>query len=240
MPKLKPRATNSRPFSELLPMKSIIATIDTETCGLKDPVYDVGWQIHDKAGNLISEFHALVEEVFTNPDRMTRAHFARKVFSDYAPMLDQQVIRLRPWAEIVEELRAAVLDHDVNVVAAYNLGFDQRALGLTHRLLGNTGPILPRPAKSLDLWQFACEVLLNNRNFKRMATENGWISPAGNFRTNAEVAFRFLTGNATFEEDHTALSDANIERQIAAACFAKKKRIPYEIKNAQPWKIVNP
>ena len=48
-----------------------------------------------------------------------------------------------------------------------------------------------------------------------------------------------LSQNPDFIEDHTALSDAIIETQIMAACFAQKKRIPYGIINAQPWRIVN-
>ena len=44
--------------------------------------------------------------------------------------------------------------------------------------------------------------------------------------------------NPDFIEDHTALSDAIIETQILASCFAQKKRIPYGKINAQPWRLV--
>ena len=67
----------------------------------------------------------------------------------------------------------------------------------------------------------------------------GWVSKAGNINTGAEYAYRFCAGDWGFIEDHTALSDAKIETDIMAACFAAKKRVPYGVMNAQPWRIVN-
>lgn len=223
----------------MIQKKNFILTLDTETCGLSDPIYDIGWQVHDNKGNVVDSYHALVREVFTNGARMTRAHFAKKVFSDYAEMLDGQTIRLVNWSDIVGRLCDSILTYDVSIVAAYNLGFDKKAMRITHELLGNSGPIMPRAAKMLDLWQFACETILNTSSYKRMAIDNGWVSPAGNIKTNAECAFRFITKNVDYLEDHTALSDAIIETEIAARCYATKKRIPYNVINAQPWRIVN-
>ncbi len=64
------------------------------------------------------------------------------------------------------------------------------------------------------------------------------MSPAGNIKTGAEFCYRYTSQNPDFIEDHTALSDAIIETQILAACFAMKKRIPYGKINAQPWRLV--
>jgi len=90
-----------------------------------------------------------------------------------------------------------------------------------------------------DIWQFACETKLNSATYKTLAFDQGWVSAAGNIRTGAEYAYRFCAGDWGFIEDHTALSDAKIETSILAACFAAKKRVPYGIVNAQPWRIVN-
>ena len=65
------------------------------------------------------------------------------------------------------------------------------------------------------------------------------MSDTAKIKTGAEFAYRYTTQRPEFIEDHTALSDALIETQIMAACFAQKKRVPYGIINAQPWRIVN-
>ena len=67
----------------------------------------------------------------------------------------------------------------------------------------------------------------------------GWVSPAGNIKTGAEFAHRYCSGDHSFIEDHTALSDARIEVEILAQCYAQKKIVPYGKINGSPWRIVN-
>jgi len=222
-----------------MPMaQNIFMVLDTETCDLKGHVYDVGYTITNKRGEILSEYNALVSEIFTDAEKMMGAFYARKMFSHYAPMLDSGEISLVSWADIVANIQADVSAYNVNVLSAYNLGFDRRVMGQTNELLGN-GSIFQSPIKQLDIWQFACEAKLNTATYKQLANEQGWVSAAGNIRTGAEYAYRFCRGDWGFIEDHTALSDARIETAILADCFSAKKRVPYGIVNAQPWRIVN-
>jgi hypothetical protein len=222
--------------------KNTFMVLDTETCDLAGNVYDVGYTITDRKGNIEKEYTALVAEIFTDADKMMGAFYAKKLFSHYAPMLDRGEISLVPWAEIVGRIRADVLAHGINVLCAYNLAFDKRVMANTNKLLGD-GPIFQAPVKLLDIWRFACETKLNTRLYKDLARQMGWVSNAGNLRTGAEYAYRFCRGDWGFIEDHTALSDARIETAILADCFATKKRIPYNNiadKYAHaPWRIVN-
>ena len=77
--------------------QKVIMVLDTETCDLSGPVYDVGFTICNRKGEIAYRWNALVAEVFTNPDVMTGAYFAKKVFTHYAPMLDAGSISLMPW-----------------------------------------------------------------------------------------------------------------------------------------------
>lgn len=217
--------------------RKIILVLDTETCDLQGHVYDVGYTIADRKGVILTRKNWLVEEIFTDPNKMMGAFYARKLFSHYAPMLDAGTISLAPWSKIVAEMQTDVDAFGVNVLAAYNLGFDRRVMRQTNDLLG-LGPILP-PMEQLDIWQFACETKLSQKAYKRIAEENGWVSSAGNIKTGAEFAYRFCSGDFGFIEDHTALSDALIETKIMADCFATKRKVPYGIVNGSPWRIVN-
>ena len=217
--------------------RKIILVLDTECCDLAGNVYDVGYTIADRKGTILTRKNWLVEEVFTDPDKMMGAFYAKKLFSHYAPMLDAGTIGLAPWSKIVSEMQIDVDAFGVNVLAAYNLGFDRRVMRQTNERFG-LGPILP-PMDQLDVWQFACETKLSQARYKEIARELGWVSAAGNIRTGAEYAYRFCSGDFGFIEDHTALSDAIIETKILADCYACKKSVPYGIVNAQPWRIVN-
>ncbi len=221
--------------------KKAIMVLDTETCDLKGHVYDVGYTVTNRKGEIAKTYNALVAEIFTDAELMMGAFYARKLFSHYAPMLDRGEISLVSWADIVTQMRADAKEYNINVVAAYNLGFDRRVMRTTNKLLGN-GPVFegcfPNP-RLLDIWQFACETKLSQARYKEIARNLGWVSSAGNIKTGAEYAYRFCSGDHGFIEDHTALSDAIIETKILADCYACKKSVPYDIINAQPWRIVN-
>ena len=221
--------------------KNIILTLDTETADLTGNVYDIGWIIHYRCGAVISTFNSLVQENFTNPDVMMGAFYAKKLFSHYAPMLERGEIGMMPWIDIITRLRSDIDRHEVNTIAAYNIGFDMRAMKNTHYQLHKWGEkVLETPCKILDIWQFACEAKLNNRKYRKIAKSLGWVSPKGNIKTGAEFAYRFCSGDHGFIEDHTALSDCQIEVEILRQCFATKKKIPYGKFNKAPWRIVNP
>ena len=220
-------------------MKNTFLVLDTETCDLSGSVYDIGYTICDKKGNILQTRNALVREIFTNGKKMMGAFYAKKLFSHYAPMLESDEIKMESWETIIGWMNQDIADYSVNVICAYNAGFDFRVMNATHKMLGYTGKVLNAPLKTLDLWQFACETKLSQKTYKKLANEQGWISPKGNIKTGAEFCYRFCSGEWGFIEDHTALSDALIETKILADCMATKKKIPYGIINKSPWRIVN-
>lgn len=218
--------------------KNVILVLDTETADLSGNVYDVGYTITDKTGTIVKTYNALVQEIFTNPDKMMTAFYAKKLFTHYAPMLNDGLIKLVSWANIVKQMRSDMAEYGVKTIAAYNAGFDLRVMKATNEALGDGYNINQMPVNVLDIWQFACETKLQQKAYKRLARSRGWISPAGNIKTGAEFAYRYTSDQPDFQEDHTALSDAIIETQIMAACYAQKSRIPYGVLNNSPWRLV--
>ncbi len=90
----------------------------------------------------------------------------------------------------------------------------------------------------IDIWNFACQTVFQTVEYKEMAVKNGWYSPAGNYTTNAEVAYRFITNNVNFIEKHTALEDVIIEGEILKYIFDNYKvKTPYGIEGF-PWRKV--
>lgn len=220
--------------------KDIIVIADTETIGLqpKNHVYDFGYVIQDRAGNILFEQSHLVEEIITDAKKMMGAFYAGKIFSHYLPLVDAGMIDIRPFSYIKEEFLDVCSDNKVSVFSAYNLGFDMRALSSTNGAL-DSGKFLNYIPKLLDIWQFSCEVLLNRPTYKNMAKKYKWVSEAGNIRTTAETAYRYISHQPDAVEAHTALCDARIEGEILKACFRQKKKIPYGIFDNHPWRIVN-
>ena len=74
-----------------------------------------------------------------------------------------------------------------------------------------------------DLWGMSCEYLLNNDEYKRMCVDENWTTASGKyFKTSAETAYRFVSGDLNFDESHTALDDAIIESELFAEIVKKK------------------
>ena len=218
--------------------KNVFLILDTETADFTGSVYDVGYTIATKKGDILAERTALVKEVFTDGAKMMGAFYAKKLFSHYAPMLENGEIRLTPWADIIAQLNADIIDFDVTTICAYNAAFDFRVMGETHKMLGFSGKVMQSKLQTLDLWRFACETKLSQKAYRQIAEREGWVSEAGNLRSGAEYAFRFCSGDFGFIEDHTALSDARIETAIMAECFRMKKRVPYNEIGGQPWRLI--
>jgi hypothetical protein len=225
-------------------MKKRILLIDTETAARERNappqsglVYDLSFVVTDKKGRIHDEFTALVKETYTDAPLMMGAHYAKKHFTHYAPMLDNREIRLMPWLDIVEHVRYTVCAFEINTVCAYNLDFDSRVIANTHALHGDGAPVMPHPVKRLCLGQFAARVLMGRPTYREQARALDWVTDAGNIRTGAEYCYRYLTRDPGFVEDHTGLSDCRIEARILAECYRQKKRVPYNVPSGAFWKL---
>lgn len=75
-----------------------------------------------------------------------------------------------------------------------------------------------------DLWGLTCQHILNCDEYKQMCIDEKWETASGKyFKTSAETAFRFFSGNTEFIESHTAIDDVAIESQLFAEIVKRTK-----------------
>lgn len=212
--------------------------MDTETLGVDKPlVYDLGITITDKKGNIYKQANWIIKEVFEQKEKMQSAYYSNKLPKYDEMLLSGQAI-LKPWKEVREEFNSILEEYNVKVISAYNLGFDIRAMNYTNKCLGMTTKFLnPRYTyETWDLWGMATQTILRQKTFHRIAERENWKTPKGNLLTNAEVAYRYITNQMGFIEDHTALSDTEIETKIMVKCLTQHKKMTKKI-IANPWKM---
>ena len=89
----------------------------------------------------------------------------------------------------------------------------------------------------IDVWNVAIDIIMNNNSYKSFCRENGFISECGNYKTSAEICYRFLTNVIDFDESHTAMDDCEIEKEIFMTCVKRKKKIEKGIVN-NPWRKI--
>jgi hypothetical protein len=239
--------------------KEMFAVIDTETAGtIEAPlVYDLAVAICDRDGTIYQKQRWIIKEVMGDKALMDTAYYAEKIPTFYQGLEGITV----PLGVAIKQLRDILNNHNVKTVSAYNLPFDLRALANTYMVyIGkpykrrmiwtqtNEGKFFPDwttiflqyvlrgEARLLCIWSFACEVLYSKKQFAKFAIANGFYSEKGNLQTNAEVGYKFLTGELEFVEEHTALADVEIEVEILAKCYSKKEKHESGIL-FNPWRI---
>lgn len=222
---------------------------DGESTGLGRYAYlfDFAYAIVTRKKTLI-ERTFLVKEILTNPRIMLGAFFnpdwrsmmGSKIFNHYIPQIAKQDYRIYPWREIVETMREDMRTYSVDVFSAYNLNFDMGAIANTQKYIYEGGKVLEYKPDLLCLWKFACDTLCNSPMYhdtaRKMGVDTGWITEAGNVRTNAEKVYAYLSGDLNFIESHTAQKDVQIETEILQRLLAKKKKIPYNDLEYMPWR----
>ena len=111
--------------------------------------------------------------------------------------------------------------YGIKQICAYNMGFDKRASHNDVRFV--TGSkirwFFPYNVEFVCIWHMACTSFLNTSDYINFATTHGFVSEVGNILTNAECAYRFLTGDVNFAESHTGLEDVEIETAILMNCL---------------------
>ena len=200
-----------------------VAVIDTETATLWGEVFDFGMVIVNSKGTEVARYDAIVQEVYDDVRTMEKAFYFNKVDSFYEPNLRCKRMVKKSWRTICVEVSALCAKHRVSVVSAYNLAFDRRVIAATNKKY-NGFSMFAKGTKELCLWKFACTTELQSTEFEELAVKMGWVSEAGNLRTNAEVAYKFMTGQLDFSESHTALDDALIELELMKLLIATKKK----------------
>jgi hypothetical protein len=136
-----------------MPNKNYYLVLDTETATLpwvneytkgseklrknlaiaKPLVYDIGWVIIDRQGNVFKRINYLVQETFFVPSVFNTAYYKEKR-PIYMEMLDAGTILTKCWNDIIPEL---VQDaRKCKAVCAYNAAFDfKKAIPFTERYM---------------------------------------------------------------------------------------------------------
>lgn len=87
----------------------------------KPLIYDIGWQVIDRMGNVYDRKQFLVAETFSVPSVFDTAYYKDKR-PLYLEMIRRKEISVVPWDAIAEELKADV--EKVDFVGAFNSMFD--------------------------------------------------------------------------------------------------------------------
>lgn len=223
--------------------KKYLMVLDVETAntimekGAKNDglVYDIGFTIIDKKGNIYAKRSFAIKEIFDWKELMNSAYYKNKLPKYYEKLKNKQMEKVTIW-EARKRIHKAIEIFNIKEVYAYNANFDYITLNNTVRYLSGSGCrwFFPYGTQICDIWHIACQVLGTQKTFQWENIRN----KNNNLITNAERMFGYME-QIEFEEEHTGLADALIESEILARCFRSHKKIDKKI-NRGCWRLCQP
>ena len=195
-------------------------------------VYDIGFTIIDKKGNIYAKRSFAIQEIFDWKELMSTAYYYKKLPKYYEKLKNKQMEKITIW-NARKRIKKAIEYFNIKEVWAYNASFDYTTLNNTVRYLSGSGCrwFLPYEVQVCDIWSVACQVLGTQKTFQWENIRNA----NGNLITNAERMFSYCE-QIDFQEEHTGLADAIVESQILARCLKTTKKINKNI-NRACWRI---
>ena len=210
---------------------------DTEVCNCpkidgqldveNGQVYDLGMQVVDKDGYIYDEYSIVNGDVFWGmPSAMKEAYFADKRPQYVVDILEGKRKVLNTW-QMYKLVKQLCEEYDIKACIAHNARFDIKVLNATMRYQTKSRCrwFFPYGIPIWDTMKMANDTICKQKRYKEFCEETGYMTnhAVPQVRKTAEIIWRYLTDDVTFEEEHTGLADVTIEAQIFAECVRQHK-----------------
>lgn len=207
-----------------------IMIFDTETTSLNKPFcYNVGYIIASvdtethTARKLVSK-DFVVEQVWHNAMCFASAYYADKR-EIYVKAMRAKKTVMSKWGRITQEMIRDIKKYDVTSAYAYNSPFDDRVFTFNCDWFKTINPFDNLPI--YDIRGYAHHSLIT-KGFFDFCERHEKFNESGNYSTSAETIYQYITNDADFVEDHTALSDSNIELTILLTSLHRNNKLILE------------
>lgn len=202
---------------------------DTETCNNMDNplMYDLGFAVVDKMGNVYAHFSFIIYEVFFGmSELMKSAYYSNKLPQCYEDIENgnRKIVTLFTAKKIFNEV---CKEYNVRAIIAHNARFDYKSTNGTQRYITKSKYrfFLPYGIELWDTMKMAKDTIAKQKNYIRFCEENNYLTKNGKVRVTAEILYKYISGNNDFIESHTGLEDVMIEKEIFSKCMAQHKKM---------------
>lgn len=206
-----------------------VMVFDTETVSVTKPFcYNIGYKIvNTNSLRTVLRRDFVVEQVWHNLSLFATAYYADKRQLYVSAMRGKNMI-LDKFGYICSTMRRDIKNHNVRFAYAYNSSFDDRVFEFNCDWFKVINPF--ETVQILDIRGNCSEIIFRDQRFFDFCEKNYYFTETGNYSGTAETAYRYVTGNTSFIEEHTAAADSDIEADI----------LIYTILNGTEWGVEYP
>jgi hypothetical protein len=201
--------------------------IDTETAnGLDCPIcYNFAGSVIDQHGNVYENGNFVNADVFFGmPDLMNTAYYAEKI-PQYMEQIRNGEIVVATWYTIKMWVKEMCEKYNIKAIIAHNARFDYKSCTTTQRFETCSAfrYFFPFGVEIWDTLKMAEDTICKQARYIKWCNENGYCRKNGKPRATAEILFRYINKDNNFVEEHKAMEDVEIERQIFWHCIRQHK-----------------
>ena len=190
---------------------------DTETTGLDKPFcYDVGYIIYNDNGLELVRRHFVIEQVWHNLPLFESAYYHDKR-PLYVNLMRSKKAIMDKLGYVMLAMKRDIREYNVTAAYAYNADFDDKVFTFNCDWFKCNNPLENIPI--FDIWGYVSQFISNSKEYQAFCEANQYFTDTGNYKASAEVVFRYLMQDTSFEEAHMGLKDVEIEAQILHHCF---------------------
>lgn len=204
-----------------------IVIFDTETTSLDKPFcYNIGYVICTDCGKVLCKRSFVVEQIWHNLPLFSSAYYADKR-PIYVNEMRARKTKLEKFGYICQQMIRDFRNYEVERAFAYNSPFDEKVFDFNCDWYKCNNPFDTIPI--IDIRGFVHQFLIDDF-YKAFCENYDFFTDSGNYSTTAETIYRYISNNYGFIEDHTALSDSEIEKDILFACVLKGAKLTDDYK----------
>lgn len=188
-----------------------IVIFDTETTSLNKPFcYNVGYVIKNEEGKTLIAKDFVVEQIWHNLPLFSTAYYYEKRPIYVNAMRTRKTI-MKKFGYICQEMIRDFNKYEVTCAYAYNSNFDEKVFNFNCDWFKVNNPF-----DNIPIYDIRGNVhnFLIGEDFFNFCEKYEEFTDSGNYSTTAETLYRYLINDVEWNEDHTALSDSEIEAEI--------------------------
>lgn len=187
---------------------------DTETTSLEKPFcYNIGYVIGNESEILLKR-DFVVEQVWHNLPLFESAYYKEKR-PKYVDSMRKHETIMDKFGYICQTMYRDFKTNNVECAFAFNSPFDDKVFNFNCDWYKCKNPF--DDINIIDIRGYVHAVLVDD-DYREFCENNGYFTESGNYSTTAETVYKYLFDN-DFEEEHTALADSRIEREILLTCI---------------------
>lgn len=207
-------------------------------------MYDCGWAVIDTKGNVYRERSFVNKDIFYDyADVMSSAYYGWKVPQYLQDIADGSRIVSDTYT-IRKIMLEDMAEYGITEIVAHNARFDVNALNTIQRYMTKSKYRywFPYGTVILDTMKGARDVIHKMPTYKKFCENHNYLTKNGRLSTTAENLYRFIINDPGFTEEHRALQDVQIEREIFWYCKRQHKKMNMRIyqnseENFEPTEI---